>query len=114
MPAAAGPLPQALLGRPWPAPAARCPDPDAVSNGRGVRARALRMGTGREEEHGLGPSRGAARDPPARGLAGWGSAAEAGRPVRGDGAGPGKHQAGARQPIGASGPAPPDLRSPPL
>lgn len=67
--AAAALRPQALLGGPWLASAVRWPDPGALSNRRGVWTRALRMRTSREEEHGLGPSRGAARDPPAPGLA---------------------------------------------
>lgn len=66
--AAAALRPQALLGRPWLASSVRWPDPGALSSRRGVWTRALRMRTGREEERGLGPSRGATRDPPAPGL----------------------------------------------
>jgi hypothetical protein len=72
VPAAATLLPQVLLGRPWPSLATGCPDPGALFNRRGVRTRALRMRTGREEERGLGPLPPAARDGPARGRGGAG------------------------------------------
>lgn len=45
------------------------PTPVALSNRRGVQTRILRMETGREEGRGLGPSRRATQDRPARGLA---------------------------------------------